>query len=123
MLVVQDPEYFAEVVAFAKRHNLVPDLCRNLEWWGKYANGEGCTYDRALGRDTRVLLFKDHCRAPMSFEFVVQRKREGEDFTPWFAGGLMYQGPLDDGDAVLLNGSAPSFTVSLSNKAGWSSHT
>lgn len=122
MIQVEDLERFQSVVAFAKRHNLVPDLCRNLEFLGKYANGPGCTYDRTTGRNTLCKLGYDF--APYSFGFLVLAQKVDEPFQPWFNGGLIYSGPLDDDHVVNSDGSFPSLCVDIGKpKIGWRVHT
>ncbi len=61
-----------------------------------------------------VMLYTDF--APLSFAFSVLSKT---DFSLVYNGGLIYHGIHDAGG----NGSAPTFSVSLTPVNGWSIHT
>jgi hypothetical protein len=102
-------EYFEQVKEFALRTEQLKQLEEQLGYLGKYAdhNNDGLT---------KCLLFRDF--APFSFEFVMQKKVNGQ-FTNWFNGGLIYHGSHDGNGS----GSAPTFAVTLNSTQGWSVHT
>lgn len=106
---------FREVWAFAKANGLRRQLLDTLRYLSTYANSPGCTYDRQLGKNTRCTLYPDF--APHSFTLVMDRF-DGEVWTRFFHGGLIYQGPN-----LPANGSFPSLTVSLDPGVGWFVHT
>ena len=119
MITITDRVHFKTVVAFAKRHHLLHQLARSLEYLGGQRN---CGWK---GRELR--LYPDR-PAPYSFSFAIFRpKRDwkpGEPLMEYdYNGGLIYQGPLDDGDQQVCDGSFPTLTVSLAEGVGWFSHT
>jgi len=53
--------------------------------------------------------------APHSFELVIERRVDDDDYQPWFAGGLILQGAHDNsGDS-----SFPGLAVSMYPAVGW----
>jgi len=118
MLIVHEScrERFLQVVKFAAENNLLDNLLDSLDYLRTYANREGCTYAKDEGKDTRCTLHNDF--APMSFLFSLD-KFDGEQWSGWFGGGLIYSGPNQP-----LDGSGPAFTVGIGMpKVGWSVHT
>ena len=102
-LHIECEEYFAEVTAFAEEAECSEALTRTLSRLKNMA-GEGTAY-----------LHKDF--APLSFAFMILDKDGKRDLV----GGMIYSGP-----GQTLNGSAPTFTVSVeppSNDHKWSIHT
>lgn len=99
-------EALGEARAFAAACDLAEQLEEKLRYLDRYAGGE----------TTCCRLLPD--RAPYSFEFVMQR-RVKDQWTFWFAGGLIFHGPHDGHGS----GSAPTFAVSLEPVHGWSIHT
>lgn len=115
MLSVKASDKFGATMQFAAEMGLVDQLIGKLEYLSNYANGEGSRYDKALGYDTRCELYGDF--APHSLSFSMMRF-DGKEWTFWFAGGLIYQGPDSPAD-----GTSPSLTVSLNSATGWFVHT
>lgn len=117
MLVIEDKEYFKNVIAFAKKvgrydgedNHALADRLKYLENYGG-KNNDGV--DRM-----RVRLMRDG--APMSFYFVIEKRTETGDWSLLFNGGLLYHGPHDG----YGSGSAPTFAVTLTPTIGWSIHT
>lgn len=106
-----------EAVKFATEHGLLEQLLDQLDYLRHYANGDDCSYDKSLGKDTRCSLYEDF--APLSFTFNIEYRTAPD--APWkrmFNGGLIYQGPGQPAD-----GSMPSLTVSLAEGVGWFVHT
>lgn len=102
-LHIECEEYFAEVCAFAKDAECSEALTRALNRLKTMA-GDGIAY-----------LHKDF--APLSFAFMIVDPNGKRGLV----GGLIYSGP---GQA--LDGSAPTFTVSVdppSDNHNWSIHT
>jgi hypothetical protein len=82
-------EHFLLTKAFALERGLHRKLSAKLHYLDEYANREGCTYDKAEGKDTRCRLFKDF--APHSFEFVMEcREAPDAPWKRWFNGGLIF---------------------------------
>lgn len=84
--------------------------------------------DEYGGDRADVMIGRDTC-APYSFALTcvgTKRLPDGRDDI-WWIGGLIYSGPgLQGGAKVVLNGGAPSFTVSLTptgDEHSWSVHT
>lgn len=103
-LKIENTEHFAEVSAFAV--NAGPQAQAALQ--------AGLARLKAMAGDQEVELHYDF--APNSFAFVV---RSGNDRP--LIGGLIYSGP-----AQHLDGSSPTFTVSVdspTNDHKWSVHT
>lgn len=116
MLVIEDREHYEAVVAFAKatgqyegENNAV--LANRLRYLDRYGGKSGGT------ERIRVRLMPD--RAPMSFYFLIERKKADGTWSALFNGGLLYHGPHDGNG----NGSAPTFAVTLEPTWGWSIHT
>lgn len=116
MLQIENLDYYNEVIKLAKEHemyepneNVDGSLKERLEYLDKYAETNR--------GDTRCILFKDF--APMSFEFVMQKKGPDGEYKRWFNGGLIFHQAHDSGAG------APTFSVRLGNnkKSGWSIHT
>lgn len=125
--LVCEPEYVAEVFAFATQQGLLGQLTDQFHYLNHYAEpADKHSLDLkrcVLGRDT-----------PYSFSFLMQRLRaatlhpsmvdraaylaDDRNWQPWFNGGLIYQGP-----GLPADGSGPSFCVSLANGNGWFVHT
>ena len=113
---LEEGSKFMVKLAFIKEHlEQLKEVCSEnldfesqLQWMQIYA-------DQADG-NTRTLLDNDF--APLSFAILRQSQREGA-WLNGINGGLIYHGPHDG----FGNGSAPSFSVSLSDKQGWSIHT
>jgi hypothetical protein len=118
MLVIENQQYFDEVVTFAKKIDLYDKnkdnaaLESRLNYLGTYGGKDGDGADK-----TRVRLFRDF--APYSFSFVIESKDTTGTWSTWFNGGLIYHGPHDGNGS----GSAPTFAVTLSPTLGWSIHT
>lgn len=97
------------------RPDLKQSLRDNLRFLRDYAcylpNDE---LDRKL---TRCELHPDF--ALLSFDIVMYRRDANGDYKFWFNGGLILHGV----QGTTSDGSAPTFSVSLSNKPGWSIHT
>lgn len=106
-----------EAIKFATEHGLLEQLLDKLDYLRHYANGNGCAYDKARGRDTRCSLYEDF--APLSFAIHMEfRTAPAATWEHLFNGGLIYQGPGQPAD-----GSMPSLTVSLTEGIGWFIHT
>ena len=117
MLVIQNQQYFDEVVAFAKKNDLYEgehnaSLKNRLDYLAGYGGKNKDGADK-----TRVLLFKDF--APYSFEFVIEAQDARGEWSRWFNGGLLFHGAHDGGGS----GSAPTFAVTLTPTTAWSIHT
>lgn len=128
MLVIQNQDYFDEVVAFAKKAGMYegndPDG-EYLKWRLDYLENFGG--DPATVRTT---LFKDF--APHSFEFVIEKQKirpsttrfdaatgepiMEETWERWFNGGLIFFNTGDTGVDKQLS-------VCLTPTNGWSIHT
>jgi hypothetical protein len=81
-------EHFDKVLEFAKSRGLEDNLQQRLDYLDNYANGPGCTYDKAEGRDTRCVLMFDY--APHSFYFVMERRNSPDaEWKTWYNGGLI----------------------------------
>ena len=119
-VVIEDTDYFTEVVNDAATMGILDKLQTMLQQLGSYASGREDLV-------TRVRLYKDF--APMSFAFVRDRTvptpyGNEPDWTPWFHGGVIYSGPTPEDGNVSLDGGAPAFCVSLGDpEVGWSVHT
>ncbi len=120
MLTVRDQPHFDAVVNFARTHGLYhPDprrpelqcLRRALDRLESF-----CRKGPDGTPTTRVVLLPD--RAPLSFLFSVEAAFEGGWEMTLF-GGLIFHGPHDG----FGNGSAPTFSVSLTQTVGWTLHT
>ena len=115
MLIHRDPQYFEEVVAFAKKVGLYEEkniddnssLKSRLDYLDHYGGDD----------KTRVRLGRDF--APYSFSFVIERKNAAGEWCHLFEGGLLFHGAHDGRG----NGSAPTFAVTLTPTTGWSIHT
>ena len=106
-------KHYDMVVVFAEKQNLLGDLQQRLEQLENMAHS-------SFASDGCVFLSKDF--APMSFTFSTGVLHDMSDRVG-VNGGLIYSGPVGD-EIVRLDGSAPSFTVSLGEtKVGWSIHT
>lgn len=124
MLQIHCQEHFDKVIEFATKFGLLEKFEARLKYLEEYANGEGCIYDKAKGWETKLELFKDF--APHSFIFQITANNaelHGNTVKPIMHGGLIYQGPLEEGEFVVSDGSFPSLTVSLDNSVGWGVHT
>ena len=108
-------QQYRQAVRHARRCGLYDQWRETIRYLATYANGPGCRYDRALGMNTKCVLWPDF--APYSFQVVMYHLDEA-GWQPWFNGGLIFQSP-----AIPANGGAPSFTVSLDSRAGWHLHT
>jgi len=74
----------------AEKDGTLPELDRRLAYLDSYANGEGCIYDKAEGKDTRCKLFRE---PPLSFYFVMEcRESPTSAWERWFSGGLIHHG-------------------------------
>lgn len=113
-----DREYFDQVVAFAERMGLKEKLDKQIEYLERWARGPGCTYE---GYESVLYLYRDF--APHSFTFRLEVATLKEPPKTILCGGLIYQGPLEEGGRVVSDGSFPSLTVSLDNSVGWHVHT
>ena len=113
MLDIENQEYLDEVMEFAKQSDQIESLQRQLD----YLNGYAIHEDGDPAR-TKCILYKDS--APYSFGFtMMMRKEPADEYKQWFQGGLIYHGNHDGfGD-----GTAPTFSVSLSKTQGWEIHT
>jgi hypothetical protein len=117
MLVIENRNFFDEVVAFARKTNLYENdgnasLKSRLDYLATYAGKKSDGTDK-----TRVRLYKDG--APYSFGFTIEAQNANGEWTTWFNGGLLYHGPHDGHGS----GSGPTFAVSLTPITGWSIHT
>lgn len=94
-------DYYKDVIAFAEKMNL-------LESFDEAMN----SMRRKTKNGYTVKIYRDF--APYSFSFVqyYNGKEAGN-------GGIIYHGPDDN----FGSGGAPTFSVSLDNKHGWSVHT
>ncbi len=103
MLTLHDPDHFLEVVKFAISVGALDKFQERIDYLNTYADGY-CNCH--LAKDS----------APNSFDFVMFK----DDGTRWFNGGLIYSGPGQP-----MDGSAPAFTVSLTQSKGhsWGVHT
>jgi len=110
MLVINDQEYFNEVLYFAKTTGRQDQLQQKLDYLDTYAEHG----DKGA---TRCLLGKDF--APYSFGFIMQKRVASEEYDYWFNGGLILHGDHDNGG----DGGAPTFSVCLGQINGWSIHT
>jgi hypothetical protein len=112
-------EYYQGVLKFADEVGLRQQLQQNLDFLAGYANGEGCNYDQAQGKNTRCLLYADW--APHSFQFTMEVCRgPDQPWERWFIGGLIFHGPHDNGG---VGGGPPTFSCTLSPTHGWQVHT
>lgn len=117
MLIINCPEYLAEVREFAKNVDAYDALQKQLVYLNGYGNP-----DNPWDGYSRCVLSKDF--APYSFAFTMQRKSKDGEYDYWFSGGLIYSGPGQPAD-----GSSPSLSVSLDPDASsgkkhmWSVHT
>ena len=122
MLVIDHPVYFDGVVTFAKSvrlyepdasaidgHNYLKTALERLARFTRRSEDGEPT--------TRVRLYPDF--APHSFGFEVQTRSRDGDWQAVLVGGLIFHGVHDGGG----NGSAPTFSVSLTPIVGWSIHT
>lgn len=116
MLVDQTNGHLEAVRKFAERIGLFEQLDKQLKYLDTYGG------DR---EKSQCLLSKDF--APYSFTWLMRRKRSAEEvaqdgrghWVNWMNGGLIFHGPHDNhGD-----GGAPTYSVSLGNRDGWSIHT
>lgn len=96
--------YLDKVYTFADESGQLDQLKERLKYLGEYAD------------ETRCVLQRDF--APMSFAFVMQKKKDGE-WAPWFNGGLIHHGKHDNGG----DGGAPTYSVNLNSSDGWMVHT
>lgn len=110
MLVDKTNGHLDSVKAFAERTGQTESLENKLEYLGGYACHD-------TPEDTRCLLFTDF--APMSFEFLIEKRGKDGEYTRWFNGGLIFHGDHDNGG----DGGAPTFSVNLNSANGWSIHT
>jgi len=104
MLTIYNDDHMATVKAFATSVGALDALQEKLDYLATYGGGHNTCH-----------LFPDF--APYSFAF---RMADATGAT-WFNGGLIYHGPGQPGD-----GSAPAFSVDLSNDPAvhrWSVHT
>jgi len=109
MLIIESQEYFDTVKAKAVELGLEKKLQEKLDYLGGYACHE-------TPEDTRCRLFQD--RAPLSFEFVMEKRQPDGTYKRWFNGGMIFYGAGDQGFG------APQFSVRIGNlDAGWSIHT
>jgi hypothetical protein len=121
MLIVEDQDHFASVVAFAQRIGLyepvqTEERTSSLKGRLDYLAGYGGKNE--AGEDTsRVRLFKDW--APYSFGFVIERRVQDGSWKHFMNGGLLYHGTHDGNGS----GEAPTFAVTLTPTSGWSIHT
>ncbi len=106
MLVDKTEGHLDAVKEFALETNQAEQLMGRLDYLDTYGGDNS----------TRCLLFKDF--APQSFEFLLERKVDGE-WRRMFNGGLIYHGQHDRGG----DGGAPTFSVNLTPTEGWSIHT
>lgn len=109
-----------EAMAFASENGFLEAFLQQLLYLGTYANGDGCTFDKRRGKDTRCTLYAD--RSPFSFDFSMEKKESPQgDFERWFGGGLIYHGPVP---AAADNG-VPALTVELAggDAPHWGVHT
>jgi len=113
MLVIRDEikDYFQEVSDFAYKNGLSGKFnlaMMNLHLYGcDWHDTEKCRI--TLGRDF----------APYSFSMLIEKLTPEGNYAPILNGGVIFHGPHDGfGD-----GSAPSFSVSLSGEVGWEMHT
>ena len=88
--------------AFADRIGLRPQLELHLAVLDRYAHPT----------PTRCVLLPDP--ALHSFHFVMEKEKDGE-WTTWFEGTLVYEGPRDDQGSD----AHPEFPVRLYPKMGW----
>lgn len=103
-----------EAKAFAARMGKTTDLERWLSYLDRYACGDGDN------TNTRCELHPDF--APYSFGFTMHRRvvKDGiEVYVPWFVGGIIYHGAVDD----FGSGKGPTFAVTVEPTDGWSIHT
>lgn len=103
-IIIECKEYYQEVMKFAEANNCADQLTCKLERLTSMARFP-----------EQVFLHKDF--APLSFAFVICENTS----TRGLVGGLIYSGPHQT-----LDGSAPTFTVSVeppSNEHKWSIHT
>jgi hypothetical protein len=112
-------EYLQEVRAMADKIGKRESLEKALDYLDTYA----CRVDGPDGKTvldrtrTRCLLFKDF--APLSFEFLIQRRQPDGSYADWFNGGCIFHGKIDG----YGSGSAPTFSVCLAPTDGWEIHT
>lgn len=97
---------FCEAMAFARKIGEFENFKQMIQYLHNYAGKE----------KTVCELYTDF--APHSFQFSMQRKREGGRLDMWFNGGMIYHGPLDN-----KGNCAEPFTVQLAPNDGWSLHT
>lgn len=114
MLVIPEDtqEYFREVHKIASDRGIVDKLDKAL----LYAHLYAC--DWVDPERARFVLYKDF--APLSFVFWIEMRQEDGSYERWMNGGLIYQGP-----DIPADGSAPSFTVTITDptEVGWFMHT
>lgn len=104
MIKIECPDHFLEVLKFAVAHGCANKLVERLDYLAHYGDG------------TNVCEIHNDF-ASNSFAFLMKHP----DGRRWFNGGLIYSGP-----GLPLDGSAPSFTVSLAptgHEHNWSVHT
>ena len=110
MLKIFCDEYLKEVRSIADKIGKRDNLEAKLEYLLRYACHENPD-------DTRCMLYKDF--APLSFEFVMQKRQEDGSYKNWFNGGCIFHGEIDG----FGSGSAPTLSVCLTPTDGWSIHT
>jgi hypothetical protein len=118
-------EHLAEVIKFAAKTDQLSQLLTMLHRLDNYAEPERM-FDRKKDEWPKTICHLGWDFAPYSFAFSLELLQEEESafrgepvYKPWFHGGLIYHGSHDGGG----NGSAPSFSVSLTPSSGWSIHT
>ncbi len=102
-------DHLSDVKSFASKIGMRPDLDKQLEFLGTYAEHGDVK--------TRCTLTRDF--APYSFGFAMEIKSQDGEYEPWFFGGLIFHGSHDRGG----DGGAPTYSVNLSPVSGWSVHT
>lgn len=117
-LEIRCQEHFNDVVAFADRMGLRDKLNKQLEYLERWGTGPGCIY---AGWQSVLYLYYDS--APHSFGFHLEVATLTDPPRTILAGGLIYNGPLENGGRAVLDGSFPSLTVSFDNSVGWQVHT
>lgn len=119
MLVIENQQYFDEVVAFAKTAGLYENkndqntsLKNRLDYLEKYGGKGDDGTDRM-----RVRLRPDG--APYSFSILIETKNKANEWELLFNGGLLFHGAHDGHGS----GAGPTFACTLSPTTGWSIHT
>lgn len=106
MLEVRCQELFDEVVKFARRIGKYDQFNERIEYLANYA----CQEDPER---TKIILMGDFMQH--SFTFTMLRRATPEsEYRPWFNGGLIYHGPLDEN--VISR-------IPAEDNPGWSVHT